>query len=51
MANDSEVNIGTKIDESGLDKGLKSVKNKVNNAAKDMNKGAKATNALKTAFN
>ena len=50
MANDSEVNIGTKVDESGLDKGLKSVKNKVNNAAKDMNKGAKATNALKTAF-
>lgn len=51
MANDSEVNIGTKVDESGLDKGLKSVKNKVNNAAKDMNKGAKATNSLKTAFN
>lgn len=51
MANDSEVNIGTKVDESGLDKGLKSVKHKVNNAAKDMNKGAKATNALKTAFN
>lgn len=51
MTNDSEVNIGTKVDESGLDKGLKSVKNKVNNAAKDMNKGAKATNALKTAFN
>ena len=51
MAKDSEVNIGTKVDESGLDKGLKSVKNKVNNAAKDMNKGAKATNALKTAFN
>lgn len=51
MANDSEVNIGTKVDESGLDKGLKSVKNKVNNATKDMNKGAKATNALKTAFN
>lgn len=51
MANDSEVNVGTKVDESGLDKGLKSVKNKVNNAAKDMNKGAKATNALKTAFN
>ena len=51
MANDSEVNIGTKVDESGLDKGLKSVKNKVNNSAKDMNKGAKATNALKTAFN
>lgn len=51
MANDSEVNIGTKVDESGLDKGLKSVKNKVNNAAKDMNKGAKATNALKSAFN
>ena len=50
MANDSEVNIGTKVDESGLDKGLKSVKNKVNNAAKDMNKGTKATNALKTAF-
>lgn len=51
MANDSEVNIGTKVDESGLDKGLRSVKNKVNNAAKDMNKGAKVTNALKSAFN
>lgn len=51
MANDGEVNIGTKVDESGLDKGLRSVKNKVNNTSKDMNKGAKATNALKTAFN
>ena len=50
MAKDGEVNIGTKIDESGLDKGLKIVKNKVNNAAKDINKGTKATNALKTAF-
>jgi len=29
MANDGEVNIGTKVDESGLDKGLRSVKNKV----------------------
>lgn len=48
---DNEVTIKTKIDESGVDKGLKSVKGKVNNAAKDMNKGAKATNALKTAFN
>lgn len=51
MADDGEVRIGTRIDESGIDKGLKSVKSKVNNAAKDMNKGAKATNALKTAFN
>ena len=48
---DNEVTIKTKIDESGVDKGLKSVKGKVNNAAKDMNKGAKATNALKTALN
>ena len=48
---DNEVTIKTKIDESGVDKGLKSVKGKVNNAAKDMNKGAKATNTLKTAFN
>lgn len=47
---DGEVRIDTKLDTSGLDKGLKSVKGKVNNAAKDMNKGAKATNALKTAF-
>lgn len=51
MANDSEVNIGTKVDESGLDKGLRSVKNKVNNTSKDLNKGAKAVNGLKTAFN
>lgn len=51
MADDGEIRIGTKIDESGVDKGLKSVKSKVNNAAKDMNKGARATNALKTAFN
>lgn len=51
MANDGEVNIGTKVDESGLDKGLRSVKNKVNNTSKDLNKGAKAVNGLKTAFN
>lgn len=51
MANDGEVNIGTKLDESGLDKGLKSVKNKVRNTSKDLTKGTKATNALKTAFN
>ena len=48
---DNEVTIKTKIDEGGVDKGLKSVKEKVTNAAKDMNKGAKATNTLKTAFN
>ena len=48
---DNEVTIKTKIDESGVDKGLKSVKGKVNNAAKDMNKGTKATNTLKTALN
>lgn len=51
MANDGEVIIDTKIDESGLDKGLKSVKNKVQNTSKDLTKGAKATNTLKTAFN
>lgn len=51
MANDGEVNIGTKVDESGLDKGLRSVKNKVNNTSKDLNKGTKAVNGLKTAFN
>lgn len=51
MANDGEVNIGTKVDESGLDKGLRSVKNKVNNTSKDLGKGAKAVNGLKTAFN
>ena len=51
MANDGEVNIGTKVDESGLDKGLRSVKNKVNNTSKDLNKGEKAVNGLKTAFN
>ena len=46
MANDGEIKIGTKIDESGLDKGLKNVKGKVNNAAKDMNKGAKAASSF-----
>ena len=46
MANDGEIKIGTKIDESGLDKGLKSVKGKVNSAAKDMNKGAKAASSF-----
>ena len=51
MANDGEVNIGTKVDESGLDKGLRSVKKKVNNTSKDLNKGAKSVNGLKTAFN
>lgn len=51
MANDGEVKFGTKIDESGLDKGLRSVKNKVNNTSKDLNKGAKAVNELKTVFN
>lgn len=51
MANDGEVRIGTQLDTVGLDKGLKEVKSKVNNAAKDMGKGTKATNTLKTAFN
>lgn len=51
MANDGEVNIGTKVDESGLDKGLQNVKNKVKKTSKDLNKGAKAVNGLKTAFN
>lgn len=51
MANDGEVRIGTQLDTAGLDKGLKEVKSKVNNTAKDMGKGTKATNALKTAFN
>lgn len=51
MSNDGEVRIGTQLDTAGLDKGLKEVKSKVNNAAKDMGKGTKATNALKTAFN
>src|SRR5574344_873164 len=48
---DGEVRINTKLDTSGLDKGLRNVKNKVNNSAKDIGKGTKATNALKTAFN
>ena len=47
---DGEVKIDTKLDTSGLDKGLRSVKNKVNNTTKDLNKGAKAVNGLKTAF-
>ena len=51
MANDGEVRIRTDIDNTNLDKGLKDVKNKVNNVAKDLGKGTKATNALKVAFN
>lgn len=51
MANDGEVKIGTKVDESGLDKGLKNVKNKVNSTQKDLGNGTKGLNALKTAFN
>lgn len=47
MANDGEIRFKTKVDESGLDKGLKSVKGKVNNLGKD----TKGLNALKTAFN
>lgn len=48
---DGEVKIDTKLDTSGLDKGLRSVKNKLNNTSKDLNKGAKTVNGLKTAFN
>src|SRR5574344_1603017 len=51
MANDGEVNIGTKLDESGLDKGLKNVKDKVNKSSKDLNKDAKAVKGLKAVFN
>jgi hypothetical protein len=51
MANDGEVRIRTEIDNSNLGKGLKDAKKKVNDAAKDMGKGTKATNALKVAFN
>jgi len=47
MANDGEIRFNTKVDESGLDKGLKSVKDKVDNLGKD----TKGLNALKTAFN
>lgn len=47
MANDGEIRFNTKVDESGLNKGLKSVKGKVNNLGKD----TKGLNALKTAFN
>lgn len=47
MANDGEIRFKTKVDESGLDKGLKSVKGKVDNLGKD----TKGLNALKTAFN
>ena len=50
MADDGEVRIRTEIDNSGLEKGLKDAKKKVNDAAKDMSKGAKAANALKTAL-
>ena len=39
MANDGEIRFNTKVDESGLDKGLKSVKGKVNNLGKDTTMG------------
>lgn len=51
MANDGEIKINTKVDESGLDKGLKNVKSKVNSTQNDLGKGTKGLNALKTAFN
>lgn len=51
MANDGEIRINTKVDESGLDKGLKNVKSKVNSTQNDLGKGTKGLNALKTAFN
>ena len=51
MANDGEVRIRTEIDNTNLDKGLKNVKNKVNNLAKDIGKGTSATNTLKSVFN
>lgn len=47
---DGEIRINTKVDESGLDKGLKSVKSKVNKSSKDMGKGTKAAKGLKAAF-
>ena len=42
MANDGEITIGTKVDESGLDKGLRSVKDKANATSKDLNKGLRS---------
>ena len=51
MADDGEVRIRTEIDNTNLDKGLKDAKKKIKDAAKDMGKGTKATNALKVAFN
>ena len=50
MANDGEINISTKVDTSGLDKGLQNVKSKVNSTSKSLNKGSKAVQGLKTAF-
>ena len=47
---DGEVKIDTKLDTSGLDEGLQSLKNKLNNISKDINKGTKAVKGLKTAF-
>ena len=40
MANDGEVNIGTKIDESGLDKGIRSLTQKAQKAGSDIEKTA-----------
>ena len=51
MAYDGEVRIRTEIDNKNLDKGLKDVKKKVNDVAKDMGKGTGAMDTLKAAFN
>ncbi|WP_147613008.1 hypothetical protein [Treponema pectinovorum] len=48
---DGEVKIDTKIDESGVDKGLSSIKNKLNKSSKDIGKNSKSLNGLKSAFN
>ena len=51
MAYDGEVRIRTEIDNKNLDKGLKDVKKKVNDVAKDMGKGTGVMDTLKAAFN
>lgn len=42
MADDGEIRINTKIDNTGVEKGLKDLKDKVDNAGKSLEKGTKA---------
>lgn len=51
MANDGEISIDTKVDTKGLDKGLRSVNDKVKKTSKEIEKSTKPVEGLKVAFN